>query len=147
MSTSRIQKDVPSHIFVLYRQRIVYTLAAIPAHSFMHEQKPFQTLLRHRSTPSTIEGRLAKKLQISEFELTQPAIDDSELGNESSFPEWLEQPPDAAKFCFPSTKAGADLAFVLNRNSPQVQAAHPINRILVTVQVCSSPSTYLKIPL
>lgn len=88
-----------------------------------------------------------KKLQISDFELTQPAIDDSELENKSSFLEWLEQPPDAAKFCFPSMKAGPDLAFILNRNSAQVQAAHQINRILVTVQVCSSPSTYFKIPL
>ena len=81
-------------------------------------------------------------LQISDFELTQPAIDDSELGKNGSFVEWLEQPPDAPKFCFPSTKAGPDLAFILNRNSTKSQAAPQINKILVTVQVCSSASIY-----
>ena len=84
-------------------------------------------------------------LHISDFDLIQPAIDDSELGKESSFLEWLEQPPDAPKFCFPSTKAGPDLAFILNRNTAQGQAAHQINKILITVQVCLSPSIYFEI--
>ena len=85
-------------------------------------------------------------LHIKDFDLTQPAIDDSELGKESSFLEWLEQPPDAPKFCFPSTKAGLDLAFILNRNTAQGQTAHQINKILVAVQVCLSPPLYFQIP-
>ena len=83
-------------------------------------------------------------LQISDFEFTQPANDDSELGKNSSFLEWLEQPPDAPKFCFPSTKAGPDLAFILNRSSGQDCSAPQINKILVTVQVCSSKSIYFE---
>ncbi|KAL8793207.1 MAG: hypothetical protein Q9195_004237 [Heterodermia aff. obscurata] len=75
-----------------------------------------------------------KALHIGDFELIQPAIDDHELGKASSFVEWLEQPRGASKFCFPSTKAGPDLAFVLNRNSNINQGAHQINRILVAVQ-------------
>lgn len=85
-------------------------------------------------------------LQIRDFELIQPAVDDRELGKNSSFVEWLEQPPDVPKFCFPSTKAGPDLAFILHRNSKENQAGHQINKILVTVQVCLMPMMYFEIP-
>jgi hypothetical protein len=78
------------------------------------------------------------KLNIREFELLQPNMDDSDLGNKTSMVDWLQQAFQGlhtSKFCYPSTAAGPDLAFVLDRTSGYVIGHPQINRILVTVQV------------
>jgi hypothetical protein len=62
-----------------------------------------------------------RKFEISDFELSQPDIDDNDLGKKISFVDWLENALGEGKraptFCFPSTTAGPDLTFILDRTS------------------------------